>query len=138
VVELGCGLAGVANGDEVDVAADEEAFVFVFVLVNTDSEDGQVWAVVVEFGQSRHFLNAGRAPGGPEVDQDDLAAVVGEMNGRGSIGDGEIWSRLIEQKRTRAAVAAGRKSQGQQQREGEEARATHTPIIRSEWPQMEG
>ena len=49
VVKPGGGLAGVADGDEVDVPADEEAAVSVGVVVDADGEDGQIGPVVVEF-----------------------------------------------------------------------------------------
>jgi hypothetical protein len=81
-IELGGRLVGVAHGSQVDVVAGDEAVVFVFVLIDADSEDGQVWTFVMEFDQSWHFLNARNALGPPEVEQDNLPPVAGQMNGR--------------------------------------------------------
>ena len=73
VEELGGDSVGVAHGDEVDVMAGEEAGVGVGVFVDADGEDGEVWACRGEAARSEGIsCNAGRAPGCPEVEQDDL------------------------------------------------------------------
>ena len=117
--ELGGGLAGIADRGEVDVAADQEAAVGVGIFVDADAKDGQVGPVVVEIDQSRHLLNAWRAPCGPEVEHDDLAPVVGQMDGSGSVGDGEVGGWLVHQVGMRAAVATGREGQQQEKSQRE-------------------
>jgi len=91
--ELGDGLLGVPDGDEVYVAVVDEALVFVCVFVDADGDDGQVGPVVVELEERRRFLNAGSAPGGPEIKQDDFAAIVGQADRGASVGDGEVRRR---------------------------------------------
>jgi hypothetical protein len=80
----------VAHGDEVDVAAREELAVCLGVLVDADGHDGQIGPLVMKLDEGGHLFNAGRAPCCPEVEQHHAAAVVGQVNARGSIGDGEV------------------------------------------------
>jgi len=93
VVELCGGLFGVADGDQVNVAASEEAAVRIGIVVDGNGENGQVGLVVVEIEQGRHLGDAGGALRPPEIEQNDAAAVSGEMNGSAAVGDVEIWSR---------------------------------------------
>jgi len=39
-----------------------------------------IFELVVENLHLRHFLNAGLAPGRPEIEEDDFSTVVGELN----------------------------------------------------------
>ena len=80
VEELGGRLGGVADGEEVDVAAGNELAVGIGVFVDADSDDGEIGLVAVQIDQRRQFFDAGTAPAGPEVEQNDLAAVTGEMD----------------------------------------------------------
>ena len=52
---------GVADSDQVNVAADEETAVRVGVIVDGNGQDGQVGFVVVEVEQRRHLGDAGAA-----------------------------------------------------------------------------
>jgi len=117
VVELCGALGGVADGGEVHMAAEDEAAVGVGVFIDADAEDGEIGTVVVELDEGRHLLDAGRAPGGPEVEQDNLAPVAGEMDGGGSIEDGEVGGRLVHLRRARAAITGGGEGQRQQDEE---------------------
>jgi hypothetical protein len=119
VVELGGGLVGIADGDEVEVAAVDEALVLVCVLVNADGEHGQVRPVAVELKERRRFLDAGCAPGGPEVDQNDFAAIAGEMDGGASVREVEVGSRQVDLCGAGATVASGEEGQRKQHDESE-------------------
>jgi hypothetical protein len=77
----------------------------IFVLVDADRKDSQIGAVVMELDQAGHFLNAGDALRPPEIEQDDLTAVAGEMDGRDVVSDSEVGSELASEAGTRAAVA---------------------------------
>ena len=117
VIKPGGAVAGVADGDQVHVAVVEEAFVFVFILVDADGENGQIGAVVVELDKPRHFLNAGGALRPPEVEQYDLSAVAGQMDGCGSVSDGEIGGDPASLGWMGAAIAGG--DEGHRQEQGE-------------------
>ena len=117
MVKLGCALCRVAHGDQIDVAADEEAVVGVQVLVNAHSQYGDIRAIMLKLNQGRHFLDTWRAPGCPEVEQDDAAAVTGQVNGSGPIGNGEVRGDLACLGGMRASVASLQK--GQRRENGE-------------------
>jgi len=85
VVELRSGLFGIADRNQVDVASGKKAPVICFIFVDADGKDGKIGTVVMELDQGRHLLDTGRAPGGPEVEQYNLAAVVSEVNGAGVV-----------------------------------------------------
>jgi hypothetical protein len=108
VVEPGRGLAGISDGNQVYVAAEEKAAISVCVLVDANGQDGEAGLVVVELDQRWHLDDAGRAPGGPEVEQHYPAPVICQMNCRVSVGNGEIGRNLAGLGGMRAAVAAGR------------------------------
>lgn len=136
--EVGGGLVGIADRDEIDVAVADEVGVGARIFVNADSEDDEVWVVVVELQERRHLLHAGSAPRGPEVEQDDLAAVVSQMHGGVAVGDGEVGGNLAGLRGMRTAVAAGDHGQGQQGREYKKAKEAHLSIILSGMVEAKG
>ncbi len=136
--ELGDSLLGIANGNQVHMAMVDEALVFVRVFVNAYGYDGQVGAVVMELEKRRCFLNAGSTPCGPKIKQDHFAAIVGQVDGCASVGDGEVRRRGGELGGVGTAIARGEQGERQGQDEGEETRRPHTSIIRSESPQRKG
>ena len=73
--------------------------------------------IVVELEQRWQLDDAGLAPGGPEVDQHHLAAIVGQMNGGGAVGDGEIWGRLAGLAGCAPRLQADRGQREQEERE---------------------
>src|SRR5271166_1452341 len=109
----------VADGDQVDVTAGEEAAVRVGIFVDADGKDGQIGLVVVELEERRQLDDAGLAPGGPEVEQHDLASIVGEVNGGGAVGDSEVRGYLAGLGGTGTPVASGEEGQRQEERDGE-------------------
>jgi len=115
--DSGSTLVGVADGDQVHVAADEEAFVFVFIFVDADGKDGEIGLIAVEFEERGQFQDARFALTPPEVEQDNPAAVAGQMDGGCAVGDGEIGGCLAGLGGMRAAVATG--DEGHRQKQGE-------------------
>ena len=114
-VELVDAAVGVSDGGDLDVVIGEEATVDVVRLVHGDTDDGEVGHLLVEFEEARKFFDAGRAPGGPEIEDDGFAAKLSEVDGLFAVGDGELRGGLGEGLRVIAAVAA----EGQQgEREG--------------------
>jgi len=112
VEEPGGRLRGVEGGDEVDVMANEEGGVSLGVRVNADGENGDAGHVVVKLEERGQFLEAGLAPGGPEIDQDDLSAIIREVDGAGSVAYGEVGCGDVELCGMCAAVASREQGDG--------------------------
>ncbi len=110
-------LIAVADGDEVDVVAGEELAVKSVVLVDADADDGELGHLFLELEEAGELFDAGGAPGGPEVEDDDAAAEAGEVEGLDAVGDFEEGGGGAEAVGVIAAIAAG----GEQQGEGEGA-----------------
>src|SRR3989475_13212062 len=72
---------GIAVGREVDPLRPEESVVGGGVIVHADAQHGDsLWRkVLLQAVQRRHLFDAGRAPGGPEIEHHDLAAQVSEL-----------------------------------------------------------
>ena len=104
---------GITEGEEVDVVLLEEAVVLVGVLVLTDGYDGDLGELVLEGQEAGELLDAGRAPGGPEVDDDDVAAELAEVDGVRSFGEGELGGGFADVAGVVAAVAAGGQEEGE-------------------------
>src|SRR5271155_5121679 len=73
-------LGGVTEGGEGEGGGFEEVVVGGGVVVHADADDGGAeWGdALLEGVEGGGFIDAGRAPGGPEIQQHDLAAEVGE------------------------------------------------------------
>lgn len=82
-VVCGDGFGIVAESGEGDAVVFEEGLVGLGIVVNGDAEDYA--ALRRDFGlkliERRSFVDAGRAPSGPEIEDDDFAAQVREMRG---------------------------------------------------------
>ena len=115
MVELGCALAGVANSNQIHMAADEKAAVRIRIFVDADGKDGETGLLAVQLEERGQFNDARLAPGGPEVEKHDLSPEVGKMDGGGSIGDGEVGSHLAGLGRMCATVAGRHEDQLEQQ-----------------------
>lgn len=87
---------------------------------------------MVKLDQCGKLREAGRAPGAPEVEQHNLAAVAGKVDGGGAIGEGEVRRRLTRLRRMRTTVAAGRQGQGKEDEKKQKPGEPHILIIRSE------
>ena len=86
-------LVGVAGGEVGERGALEEGFVELLVLIDADTEDDEAFGsqLCFEVVEAGDFFDAGRAPGGPEVEEQDFAAeVAGGDDFAGIGGDAEI------------------------------------------------
>lgn len=84
-------LAGVAGGGIVDAVLLEKSAVGGFVFIDRDTEDDAVTRgnALLEVDEGGSLFNAGRAPGGPEIEDDNFALVLGKGGGL-AVGEGEI------------------------------------------------
>ena len=117
VVKLGGCLVGVADGGQGDVAHGDEALVVAFIFVDADGEDGQIGAVAMQLQQAGEFLNAWNALRPPEIEQNNLAAIVGQMNGGCAVGDCKVWSGFAGQTGMGSAIAGRHEGQRDEQRD---------------------
>jgi len=88
--EVGC-------GRDVEAVEVGEDFRLVFGVVDGDGDEADVGFAVLsgpllrEGGEAGEFLLAGSAPGGPEIDDDNVAAEVGELLFRSAeVFEGEV------------------------------------------------
>jgi hypothetical protein len=106
-----CALVGVdANGQDFD------AFIFHFLL---------------HLDQRRHLIHARRAPGGPEIEDHDLAAKLIEADFAVVILNGEFGGRGPDPGRSTASVTArqGQDEDGEGYNPGQNRSASHKVII---------
>ena len=84
---------GIAIGGEADVLVLEEFSVggVVFVGRNAQHQGVTRGDVPLETLQGGGFLDAGLAPGAPEIEDDDFAAQVGQVRGLAVEGEGEVF-----------------------------------------------
>ena len=113
-------LVAVADGDEIDVVFGEEATVDGVVLIGADADDGDLGESVLEIEEAGQFFDAGCAPGGPEIEDDDFSVKAGEVEPLDAVTDGEERCGFFEALRVVAAVAAGGEREGQTQSGGED------------------
>ena len=106
-VEFGDLLVGVADGEQVDVVAGEEVLVGGGVLVPGDGDNVELGHLALESEETGKLFDAGGTVGGPEVEQDDVAAELAEVGGVGTVGDGELGRGSGDVARVAASVAAG-------------------------------
>lgn len=131
-VKEACGtLIWIANRDQVNVAIADEVGVGAGVLIDTDSDNGDIRVFAMELEKRRQFFHAGTAPGGPEVEQNDLAPIVGKMDGRVTVRDGKVRCDFTSLGRVRTAVAPRDHGQGHERKQSKEAKKAHLSIIRS-------
>jgi len=55
----------------------QKARICIGIFIDTDAEHDKIRHVVMKLDQGRQFSDARLAPGSPEVEQHDLAAIVG-------------------------------------------------------------
>lgn len=77
------------------------------VIIVTDGKDNHLRVLLSQGDQRGQFLTAGAAPGGPEVQDDEVALVAAEAYGLRTVSDGEVWRGLAELLGFGAAVATG-------------------------------
>ncbi len=81
-VEIARGVIAEHNTIVDFLLADEgiDRFPTVVVHRNSDHFEAAVFVLALEFGEPGNFNHAGAAPGGPEIEQHDLAFVIGEVD----------------------------------------------------------
>ena len=126
-------LAGVEyDGHVGQVVVGEVLMVGVGVGVEAYGQYDHVWNLLLKLLQRRKLLETGRAPRGPEIEDDNFAAVLVQAYGLRAVMDGEVGGARAYLVRVASTVAAGggdREAQGQDCCSGDNP-GSHIPIIR--------
>jgi hypothetical protein len=69
----------------------------VFVHADAENSAAERRDAALQLIQGLRFVNAGRAPGGPEIQKDDFAAKVRKVRGLAIEGKGEVLGRSSTQ-----------------------------------------
>jgi hypothetical protein len=89
----------------------DKALVGIITLIHTHSEDRVFGMFTVELLERGKFLDAGRAPGSPEVHENDLAPVIGEADRGRAVSKIEIGRGLADLHWMVTAITAGREDE---------------------------
>jgi len=112
-VEVWTFLRFVAHSDKIDAVIFQKPLVSRFVGVDADPNHGN--AATLEIGlhpdQRRHFGDTGSAPAGPEIEQDDLSAVLAKSEFAVGILHREVGGVLADAGWAGAAVASDQNGQ---------------------------
>lgn len=105
-IQVAALLAGVANRQQIHVVVFEEAVVGRLIDIDADSDYGYTFGLhaALHLDQGWHFFHAGRTPGRPEIQHNNLAAIIAELYGAVGILHGDFWGCRSDAGRARAAV----------------------------------
>ena len=112
---------GVAVGGKADSISFQEVVIGLGVFIHADAEDSAAKRcdAMLQLIQGLGFINAGRAPGGPKIQQDYFAVKVREMCGLAVQREGEVFGGASTQARLALAIVGTRKQEEQSRNEGE-------------------
>ena len=99
----------------------EEIFVGSRVVVHAYAEDGAAERrdAVLQLIEGLRFFHAGRAPGGPEIQEHDFAAKVGEVGGLAVERESEVFCRGSAQAGLTLTIVGAREKEEKSRNEGE-------------------
>jgi len=126
-IEIAALVIGVADGEEIDFVAGQEAVVGVAVDVHAHTYDGEAFGShpPLEVDQGRHLLDAGGAPGRPEIQDQNLALKVVKVNFAIGVLHGEFGGGSANVRRAGAAVTTGEQDRDYEK----DGQASHKAII---------
>jgi hypothetical protein len=107
------------------VVIDEVLAVGVGVGVEADGEDDDVGHAALEFDERGEFFETGRAPAGPEIEDDDfaLALVLAEAHGLRAVANDDGGGAFADLGGVAGAVAAQEREIEDRRQETEKQRA---------------
>jgi hypothetical protein len=121
-------LLRVADGEEIDLMPGKETVVGLGILVQIDAHHHQLRHLTLQLIERGNLFHARRAPAGPEIEQNYLAAVAAQLQAACAVGDSKIRCGLVDLLGMVTAIAAC----GKQQQTQNHVRAKtpdHTSII---------
>ena len=121
-------VGGVTHGEQVDVVVADELFVSALIDIRADRQDDHlIPKYLLHLHQGGHFGHAGRAPGGPKVQNHGFSAKLAQRNGMVGVCNCELRGVLAQLGRA-GALVTGRKQDYQQDRD-EVLKPVHEFII---------
>lgn len=131
------GIAGLVveiddGGDAGDVVVDQVLAVVGLGGVEGDGDDSDVGHVALELDEGGELLCTGRAPAGPEIEDDDLALffVLAEGHGLSAVVDGDFGGAFADLSGVGGAIA-GKQAAGNRQQATEQETADSVQRIAS-------
>ena len=97
-----------AHREQIDVVIFEKLVISVGIVINADGQHGNVGSpkFLLQLHQRRHFINTGRAPGSPEIQDDDLSPELAKGDTAVGVFDGKVWRWFVNSLRL-GVVASG-------------------------------
>lgn len=88
-------LIRITKSREVDVMTGQEAVISIWILIDAYGNNIDLWPPFVKFKEAGKLFDAGRTIGGPEIENDGVAAQSTEIYAIGAIGKRELRSELV-------------------------------------------
>jgi hypothetical protein len=109
-IEMVTCFASVTNREQVDFVVLQKLVVGAVVIVDADGEnlDSPVFHSLLQCFERRKFINTGRAPRCPKIQNDNAATIVTERDLAIRVLHGKVWRGGSDPCRLRAPVASGR------------------------------
>ena len=103
-------LAGLTDGEQVDAVVLQERVIIIAVVIDTYRQYHNVFSLglhsPLQFDQGRHLFDARRAPGGPEIQNYNLAAILAKSDAMVGVPNRKIRRGFPDFGRLGAVVAA--------------------------------
>ena len=102
-------MIGIAYGQEIDFVIGKKVAIGFGVQVHTHAHYGDAFGPepALEIDEGRHFLDAGRTPGCPEIQDQSLALKIAEINLAIGVLHGKFGSGGSDMRWTGTTVTAG-------------------------------
>lgn len=85
-------LGFIVDGEKVDLVVGEELMIGGGFIVKVHPENDDLRHLLLERIEGGKLFQAGGAPGGPEIENNDSAAIIAEVDCRCAIDNGEVRS----------------------------------------------
>ena len=109
-------MAWIVDGEQTDLMLDQVIPVGLLILIHADGDDQDLRHLLLHGSERWKLCNAGDTPGSPEIEDDDLAPVVGQMDAAIAVRYCEVWGDAACLPGMTATIAAG----GKQQKDGQD------------------
>src|SRR6266851_4800973 len=103
----------VPHSEEIDMVLHQEPPVHIRVLIDADCDHRDLRHLLLELQQAGQLLDTRRAIRRPQVQEDDAAAQLAQVNGSRPVAHHELRRRLADPSRVIAPVAPRRRQQNQ-------------------------